>query len=94
MTESRQSTTTGDVLTLLAFFVVGTPMVYVVWHSFSDLLRGIVDPVGLGLSAPLAIVFVLMARYLGSRILRLAGLEAAPELPKTPEPPDRMESPR
>lgn len=76
MSESDQSTTTRDVLTLLGFFVVGTPMAYFIWHAFSDLLRGVVIPVDLGIAVALLVVFFFLARAFGGVIQRMAGRQA------------------
>lgn len=65
------STTTRDVLTLLLFFVVGTPMAYFIWHAFSDLLRGVVIPGDLAIAVALLIVFYFLARFFGGTIQRM-----------------------
>lgn len=76
MSQSGRSTTARDVITLLLFFVVGTPMAYFIWHAFSDLLRGIVNPLDLAIALVLLVVFFFFARLLGAVLQRMAGLEA------------------
>jgi hypothetical protein len=69
---TTRGSTGRDVLTLLAFFLAGVPMAYFIWHTLSDLLRGIVDLPALAITAVLVGVFIVFARFFGSTILRMA----------------------
>jgi hypothetical protein len=75
MADNESSTATRDVLTLLVFFVVGAPMAYVIWHAFSDLLRGVVVALDLVVAIVLLVVFFFLARAFGGVIRRMAGRE-------------------
>ncbi|MDX1645787.1 MAG: hypothetical protein R3304_01490 [Longimicrobiales bacterium] len=76
MSEPDGGTTVRDVLTLSLFFVVGTPMAYFIWHAFSDLLRGVLIPMDVGVAVVLLIVFFFLARAFGRTIHRMVDRSA------------------
>jgi hypothetical protein len=58
---------------ILLQVLVGVPFVAYLWQTLNALLAGIVEPVRLMISVPVAIVFLFLLRYIARGIERLAG---------------------
>ncbi len=59
-------------LSILALFVVGTPIVAYLWETLNHLLAGHVEPRRLLLAIPVAVLFILLLRVV-SRFASQAG---------------------
>lgn len=58
---------------ILGFAVVGGVLVAFVWGALNELLSGHVQPLRLGISAVLLMVFVVVLRMLGRSVARWTG---------------------
>lgn len=70
MTHASSNGTGRLVGAILLLVVLGVPLVAYLWETLNRLFSGVVDPVRLLVSLPVALVFVLLLRYIARSIER------------------------
>jgi len=71
MSEDAQPRMGPLIGTIALFTVIGAPMVAFLWETLNRVMAGHFDPIRIGISVPLLVVFYFVLRWMGRVVERI-----------------------
>jgi len=73
MSEDAQPRMGPLIGTIALFTLIGAPMVAFLWETLNRVMAGHFDPIRIGISVPLLVVFYFVLRWMGRVVERITG---------------------